>query len=330
VKDIISRLQVKYNATNGSLDPTNHPAMQVPKVEIVDGSEVLYSISARQIEALMFYNLKKSRARMIEYRNGNENFMTLDMLFGRKLYDPLLAFDPNQFRNPQLKITHAKALGGCAPSASTLEVFADLFDEKVPSPIGYIMPKQYKTYTTPSAPANEYTDLPNDYPIKRILIQTYKSGLWWDNIVSEVELNEEEGKRKPWDVNGYDIMMTAMTQYGAYFESFIGQLVSTTANRFFITPNEEYAIGWITYGSQRVYLNSDVHGCECDLVATGSANFRANVQGPIPHGAVPLDCGDQQDPEDWYDVTTKGKVKLRLKAGAATTVNVVLEQLRRY
>ncbi|NVM24083.1 MAG: hypothetical protein HWN68_20180, partial [Desulfobacterales bacterium] len=195
MEEVISRLQVKFNATNSTNDPTAHPAAQVSRIEIVDGSDILYSLSARQIEALMFYNTRKSRGRILEYRNDNENFMVLDMYMGRYLWDPILALDPRKFSNPQLKITHNKALGGGAPDAATLEVFADVFDEKPVTPIGFISAREYYAWTSPASAANEYVDLPNDYPIKRIGIETFKADYWWDNTVSEVELDEENKKR---------------------------------------------------------------------------------------------------------------------------------------
>jgi len=330
MKDIISRIQIKFNATNVTNDPVAHPAAAVSKVEIVDGSEVLYSLSAREIESLMFYNTGKSRARHIDYRGGNENHMILDMMFGTKLFDPLLAFDPTKFSNPKLMITHNKASGLGTPTAATLEVFADLFDEKVPSPIGYIMPKEYFAYTTPSAASNEYIDLPDDYPIKRIMVSTFKAGAWWDNIITEIELNEESGKRKPWEEDAYDIMMTALTKYGPYTEFFTGILSSQTANLFYITPEEEASVAPCGMGFTGVYSAGNTSGCQVNLKADNSVEFRALVSGPMPHGAVPLDCGDQMDPEDWLDVTTKGKIKLRVKAGGTNPVNVVLEQLRKY
>ena len=331
LSEVISKLTVKYNASNNSNDPTAHPAAQVSKVEIVDGSDILYSLSARQIEALLFYNTGKSRGRILEYRNGNENFMVLDMLFGRYLWDPQLALDPRKFTNPQLKITHNKASGGSAPNASTLEVFADVFDEKPVSPMGFISPKEYYSWTSPAAHANEYIDLPNDRPIKRIGIETFKAGAWWDNTVSEIELDEENKKRLPWSLDAYDYMMLVAAKYGQYFETLYGMLSSAAAHMFYVTPEEETGVANMAEGTdQDVYHASITNGCQIELQAAGATQFRAMVSGCYPHGFMPLDCGMQDVIEDWYDVTKKGKVKLRIKAGNSASIKIVLEQLRKY
>lgn len=330
IGDVISRIQVKFNSTNGANLPTEHPAKQISKMEVVDGSDVLFSLSAQQIEALMFLKYKKGRTYELEYRNGVENRMVLDVLWGRSLWDPILAFDPKKFKNPKINITHNKASGGSSPSAATLEVVADCFDEKPVAPIGFLMQKEHHSYTTGASYANEYIDLPNDYPIKRILLNTYKKDLWWDNIVSEVELDEENKKRLPWSHDGYDLMQYAMTEYGPYVESFVGTFPGADAYDWYVTPVEAASVIPSGIGYALPYAEQECTGGYQKLRTTSVLTFRAAVVGYIPHGCIPLDCGDQADHNDWFDVTKKGKVKLRIKAAGSTTFNTVLEQLRKY
>lgn len=329
--EVISQIQVKFNSTNNGHTPTAHPAKQISKVEIVDGSDVLYSLSGQQIEALMFYNKRKGRMYEMEYRNDCENRLVLNLLFGRRLFDPLLAFDPNRFRNPQLKVTHNKALGGSAPDAATLEVFADVFDEKVVTPMGYIMAKVFYEWTTPASAANEYIDLPNDHPIKRIGVMGMKADLWWDNIFSEIELDEENKKRLPWSIDGYDLMQLAIEEYGMYLEGLVGTMPGVAALDVFVTPAEVPNVAVAGIGSNtNPYIDSERVGGYIRLNTAAVQAFRALLAGPIPHGFIPLDCGIQDDHEDWYDVTAKGKVKLRVKAGGSATADIILEQLRKY
>lgn len=331
LSDIISRLQIKFNSTNDGHTPTAHPAAQISKVELVDGSDVLLSLTARQIEALMFYNTKMGRHYEIEYRNDCENRSIYDILFGRYLYDPVLALDPKKYTNPQLKVTHNKASGGSAPDAATLEVFADVFDEKPVSPIGFIMAKEWYSWTSPSSAANEYVDLPNDYPIKRIGIETFKADSWWDNIISEVELDEENKKKLPWSIDGYDLMQLAISEYGLYTEGIVGTTPAVDTLSVYVTPAEVVNCAVAGIGSNtNPYINAEKVGGYVQLNTSAIVAFRLLLGGPIPHGFIPLDCGMQQDHNDWYDVTRKGKVKLRIKAGGTADVKVVLQQLRKY
>jgi hypothetical protein len=332
LSEIISRLQIKFNSTNNGHTPTNHPAKQISKVELVDGSDVLFSLSAQQIEALMFYEYGVGRNYEIEYRNDCENRMVLDILFGRKLWDTDLALDPKKFKNPQLKITHNKALGGSAPDAATLEVFADVFDEKAVSPMGFLMMKELKSYDTGASAANEYTDLPNDFPIRRILLQAYKADAWWDNIFTEIELDEENKRRLPWSLDAYDLMQLAITKYGQYHETLVGTTPSIGTDKvYYITPVEAANVAMCVMGDpSNAYLQGERSGGYIDVEVVAIQAFRALVSGIIPHGVIPLDCGDLMDPADWFDVTTKGKIKLRLKAMGSTTVYIALQQLRKY
>lgn len=331
ISDPISRIQVKFNSTNDGHDATDHFAKQVSKVAIVDGSEVLYSLSAQQIEALMFYEYGKGRNYELEYRNDCENRMVLDLLFGRHLWDPELALDPTRFKNPQIKVTHNKASGGSAPDAATLEIFADIFDEKKITPSGFIMNKEWYEWTTPSAAANEYIDLPNDYPIRRIGIVGYKADLWWDNIFSEIELDEENKKRLPWSLDAYDLMQLAITNYGQYHETLVGTGPSIATHTWFVTPTEVPAPMISVIGDpSNLYIGSETSGGYISCTVAAVSAFRAFIAGTIPHGMIPLDMGLMNVIDDWFDVTEKGKVKLRIKAGGTATAEIVLQQLRKY
>lgn len=332
LSEVISRLQIKFNSTNNGHLHTDHPAKQISKVEIVDGSEVLFQLNGQQIEALMFYETGKSRNYEMECRNGVENRMVLNIYFGRHLWDTLLAFDPTKFKNPQLKITHNLALGGSAPNAATLEVFADVFDEKSVSPIGFLLMKEHYSYTSDSSAANKYIDLPNDFPIRRILVQGYKADSWWDNIFSEIDLDEESGKRHPWNQDAYDLMQLLTEKYGPYTEVLVCTTPAVAANqRWYVTPTEVPGVMLSGIGSSTLMgTDAEATGGYFRIQNTAVQAFRALVRGILPHGVAPLDCGDLNDPEDWYDVTKKGKIRLRLKAGGSATVNVILQQLRKY
>lgn len=333
MSDIISRIQVKFHATNNGNTPTAHHAAQVSRVEIVDGSDVLAYLSARQIEALKFYETLKSRFYLLDYRNDNEMQLTLDMYFGRKLWDKDLALNPTKFKNPQIKITHNKASGGSSPDAATLEVLADVFDEKAVTPVGFLMNKEFYSFTSAAAASNEYVDLPNDHPIRRILVEARKSQTWWDNIITELELDEENQKRRPWNHTGLDLLNFTMESYPQYVERIIGIIPGALSVLYYVTPTEEANGVFMSIGGgASAYCEGQEYpvGGEIYIQAPASTFFRGIIMGGLPHGILPLDLGDLDDMNDWYDVTKKGKIKLRLKAGSSATVNVILQQLRKY
>jgi hypothetical protein len=330
ILDIISRIQIQFHSTNDGHIPTAHHAAQISKVELVDGSDVLGSLSAKEIEALMFFNGKKTPYER-EFRNGVENYLVLDLDFGRKLWDPLLAFDPKRYKNPQLKITHNKASGGSAPNAATLQVMADVFDEKVPTPMGYLMSKEFYSFTSAASAANEYVDLPNDHPIRRILLQTSKAGSWWENLLSEIELDEETGKRRPIELTtAGELVQLANTKYGPASELYVGTFPAVAQQTIFLMATDSAFVFPSPIGATDVYTDAESTGGQQTLTPEAVTVYRALCMGFVPHGVVPLDLGDLDDPTDWFDVTKKGKVRLRLKASGSVTFNVILEQLRKY
>jgi hypothetical protein len=297
----ISRLYVKFNHLNDGHDATAHPAKCVSKIEVVDGSDVLMSLSGMQAEALHFYNSGECRGHELEYRNDvwGESIYALD--FGRFLYDPRLALDPTKFANPQIKITHDKSLGGSSSSEGTLEIFADVFDESPPTPDGFLTAREW--YSFP--------------------------------LSDEARLSEDNDARLPIDMNMVDLMRIAAQQHGEYHETMICFFVELGPKTWYVTPSNKVYVNPSPMGSNPVYTAGENMGGYQDFDAPSDiTGFRAAVHGFEPHGAVPIEFGRQDDPDDWFDVAALGSLQLRLKAGDSTgtdsTSQQVIQQYRKY
>ena len=159
--DPITRISVMVKLTNNGSTPTAHPAAAITRIEIVDGSDILASLSGYECQALSFYHARQNPYANLIYLNDVMALMEYDIYFGRWLYDPEIAFDPKQFKNPQIKITHNLALGGSVPDSMDLRVRADVFDEKVITPLGFLQNKEIYSYSLASS-GNEYIDIPTD------------------------------------------------------------------------------------------------------------------------------------------------------------------------
>ena len=55
----ISRITIQMKGTNSTSVPTAHPAKMLTKIELVDGSNVLYSLNGLQAQAINFYESGK-------------------------------------------------------------------------------------------------------------------------------------------------------------------------------------------------------------------------------------------------------------------------------
>ena len=329
--DPISQIIVKYNWTNGDHVADGHPAKMVSKIEVVDGSEVLASLSGIQAEALHFFNTKECRAQELEYRNGCSGTVLLPIDFGRFLHDTQLAFLPKKFRNPQIKVTHNIALGGSSVSSSSLEIFAHIFDEKAISPIGFLLSKEFFSYTLV---ANQYKsiDLPTDHILRKLLIKALTDNYEITDQFAEVKVSEDNDKKVPYNLDMADLIQFARQKYGEYHEQIVGTYPDIGAQSWWVTPSNKFNIGLFNTYMQVSGWGDESYGGhyrgECSAVCA----WRGNCVGFEPHGCVPLDFGIQDDLNDWYDVTKLGSLILRLKDGSSPsgTGEIITQQLRKY
>lgn len=331
LKDVISRIQIRFEPINNGNTQTGHPALCVSKIELVDGSDVLMSLSGMQAQALDFYDTKQGREYEMDMRNDMPNQEFFNLNFGRYLWDPLLGFDPKKFSNPQLQITHNRALGGSAPDAAYLSVYADVFDEKVVTPVGFLMAKNLKTYTTVASSYEEFK-LPHDYLLRKLLIQTLVANSSFTDNIDELRLSEDNLKKVPFDGGIYEFIAGIMKKYPLYQE-IIAQTLPTTGgnNTTYCTPGEVVNVTPGVRGSATVYQNATNGGGVCTLYSSAAAECHSLVTGYMPHGCLPVEFGDPNLMEDWYDITKIGSLELRLHAVAGSvSVNTLLQQLRKY
>jgi hypothetical protein len=328
--DIVSRLQVRFNIVNGSETPTDHPAKVASKVEIVDGSDVLMSMSGQQIEAMDFYDTWKSRSYELEYSLAYPMQLILNLNFGRWLNDPDFAFDCSRFRNPQLKITHNKALGGSVPSSMNLQVLADVFDEKRVSPRAFLSSKEFNSYT-PVASSYKTVDMPTDYILRKMLVKSlYYPNSYTDNI-DEIRLDENNLKKIPLDLNMFHYLGSIESTYPMY-EEMLCMTVASPAVPVYCTPGEYASIAPNQYGYSTAYVSSETAGGKFSMYGASVSRTRALVKGWLPHCCLPIEFGDQNDPSDWYDIRAIKDLNLRLHhaSGIGGTVEIITQQLRPY
>ena len=331
--DPISRISILMKLTNNGSTPTDHPAKALVKAEIVDGSDILASLSGIQMQALSFYNNKKEPYFNNIFLDDVMSLMELSFDFGRSLYDPDLAFDPKNFKNPQLKIQHNLAAGGSAPDSMDLRVRADIFDGKTVSPMGYLMPKEFYNYSLASS-GNEYIDLPVDHPIRMIMIMSRAAAKAPYEQYNQIKIDEDENKKVLIEGYASDLFKTIAGRYPLWADRLYGN-APTTGLPHFITPTFDAYPSLNAEGTNAaIYAEAFVNGGTKTIYGSAAANFHGLYSGQAPHGALPIPMGDQNDLEDWWDVTNLAKARLRITAGSAvessSTCQVVTQQLRKY
>jgi hypothetical protein len=327
----VSRFQIRFEPINNGNSPTAHPAKCVSKVELVDGSDVLMSLSGMEAQALDYYDTGQGREYEMDMRNDMPNQEFFNLNFGRKLWDPQLAFDPKKFSNPQLKITHDRSLGGSAPDAAYLTVYADVFDEKAITPIGWLMAKEFNTRTSVAGAYNE-VDLPKDYPLRKLLFQALLAGYTFTDNIDDLRIDENNQKKLPFDGGIYEFITGIFKKYPLFKEIIAHTMPQAAANNYlYVTPGEYVSVVIGALGSATTYVNASGGGGRSTIYTSAVAECRSMVTGYMPHGVLPVEFGDPMEIEDWYDITKVGSLKVRThEVQSAVTVNLILQQLRKY
>jgi len=337
VKDPISQIVICYDEMHvGSGSAQGHPAECVTKIELIDGSDVLYSLSGVEAQAVDYYHNHIEPANRMRYLNTNYAYMVFNINFGRYLYDPELALDPARFSNLKLRITIDRGAGGTASVAGRLRVIAHLFDEKTISPIGFLMQKEVKTYTLGDS-SHEYTDLPLDHPYRKLFIRGQRDSYTYDNQIANIKLSEDGDKKVPFNQSSYNLVRGVISQTKPYCEGIKG--AGHPAGRFyFCTPCFDVTFAgaqWrnVTQTDNVPHFYGGAGGYFEECQVTGAGNWSAICQGWLPHAVLEIPFGLQGDIADWYDVSGLGNLKLDITGGGSVGTayaQIMLQQLRRY
>ncbi|MDP2366411.1 MAG: hypothetical protein Q8M94_21875 [Ignavibacteria bacterium] len=333
LSDVISRLSLDIYAVNSAAVPTAHPAKIISKIELVDGSDVLWGLSGPEALALMFYQNKRTPIVLNNYISGEWARCIMDINFGRILYDKQLAFDPKKFKNPQLKISYTLLNGGAAPGSGGFKVMADVFDQKEVAPVGFLSAKEIISYT-PASGANEYIDIPTDRTLKSLIVFARKLKTFPIVDVSSVKLSEDNDKRIIVEDSMSQIQKLFHGQYPDLTEHF-QKSGSAAAERLYCMTSY---IGCIAAMNREAAVNvftaTTPSSGFTDISGGTGASIHGIINGYAPFGSLILPLGDPADIDDWYDVSKVGKLEMRIKAGtgvtADSTCEVVTEQLREY
>ena len=211
VKDPITEFIIQVYATNyGARNIQSPIARCVSKIELVDGSDVLFSLNGHQTIALAFYDAGIMPARKIAEFPGYSQVDHFPIRFGRFSGDPVLAFDPTKFTNPQLKITWDLATvntidsDGFIADSGRLTVIAKIMEEPAAAPTGFLMNKEHYSFTTAGS-GDETIDLPTDYPYRKLLVRPYKTLTEITSVITDLKLSIDQGKFVPFDLASMDL-----------------------------------------------------------------------------------------------------------------------------
>ncbi len=333
LSDVIARIQINLEVEMDGTVLGAHPAEVISNIELVDGSNVLFSMSGKEAQALDYYQTGQMPFNAITDRAGNDCISTFNINFGRSLFDTELALDPTKFGNPQLKITHNYAACGGTPGAARIEVRAFLFGDKEAAPTGFLMSKEFYQFTSGVVGTYHTIDMPVDYKTRRYMIMGVAAGYFVQQVVNNIRLDENNQSKVPYDSDVWHLLKwlhqayPRIQEYGHFLFSSSGKVI-------YASPTQDIVVNGagVTDGNS---VGPTVVPTKMPITLDAEASEEGNavISGYDPHYSFILPLGNPDDPADWYDVTKVGNLKLRLKAGSAGVngvVELVTEQLRTY
>jgi len=330
----ITRMDFIWRKTNTNRTPIAHPACIVPSIQIVDGADVLASLSGGQTQAYAYYKTGLIPGSKPSYEVGSWSIQCASIYFGRHMWDPVLALDPKRFSNVQIKITHNLALGGATGTVADLSIYAHVFDEKVVQPIGFHMYKDIYSFL-PVANAWVYIDLPSDHKIRSIMFgaeQCTDSPEW---NLNAIKIDEAEGRR----ILVQSLMERYLYQNAArdpvYMEHIEYRPAATTAFAFYAAPHWERSFVGLSAGAADGVGYVQENGCVYHTTKeTAVSVVEGWAQGHCPFGQVYIPFGEQSDADGGWDIAKAGSGRVSLQAAAAPVVaqavRVYVEQIRKY
>ena len=293
----------------------------ISKIELVDGAKVMLSVSGRAAQAAAFYASGVMPLNQHSLTVGGIVTAVVPIFFGRALWDELYAFRPDVFDNPQLRITFDEDAANTSTVVNSLAVLAAVDDSpKSGKANGFLFLREHKSYPM-AASAVEYTQLPTDYPIRRLFLQGLSTDHDTVTLFGDVKISIENDRVIPIDITFEQLFEMVSARYGPVSENHILDAV-VTAKTLFPTTCQDNDIrinydGTAFVTAQSLFAVATYTGEQIALAA--SVDIKADtgiVSGYLPHGVLPIDFGDPMDPETWLPVAGISNIRAEIEGSS--------------
>ena len=333
MQDPISSIVLGFEFSKTDHIVTLHPMASITKIELVDGSDVLYSLDGYEAEALDWYNNGGNlRSNYNMQQTASDVSRYVGIHFGRHLWDEEYAFDPKMFTNPQLRITLDIDAWAAAADYLYITAWANLFDERPVSLKGFFMSKELKQWTMADN-THEYTDLPTDYPYEGIYVRAYLAGTEPNSCIENIKISEDQDKKIPFDMGGQEVLRCMLNNYPPVSEEIVCS-PHTVARYVWVTPTTRvHAVGqpWAAAAADQGTTCYNGEGGRLSIItASAASNTQVIVRGYVPHCVYRLPCSVRENPDTYYDVTRIGSLRADIEGAAAAQGFIFLQQLRGY
>lgn len=341
-KDPLSAIGLQFEGTNGGTsNKSNWMSDIITKIEIVDGSDVLLSLSLKQAQALQTYKTGKMPYINFEEAAGGTGKDEVLLLFGRYLWDGEYYLDLTKFSNPQLKITtdedviRAMSATGWLSGSFKVSITAFIIAEGAATAKAFFMQKEVYNFTAATS-GDEHVDLPRDYPYVSMMLNSTIKLSDCHELITKFKMSCDSDKFVPLD------------QYTKFYQEQHENMLDPLQMRCILfrknMENPEFPIYYnprITYTpkvAKRIVGSDWMWSGAADLLLYGDTGAAvtaeeqvwATIVGGSLHNTIYVPFGLMANPETYFSVADWNEIKLILAQGAAGSIKITLQQLRTF
>jgi hypothetical protein len=336
VRDPISSIYYDIEATNGaSWNQANTIAQNVQALEILDGANVIFSLTGAQLAAKACYDRGFFPYMMIDEMPGSQQSLSGTIQFGRWFGDTSYALDPTKFSNLQMRLTWnlatVRAIGATSFVTGTgrFTALANIMEGSAPPP-ACLTTRQHYAFTT-AAGGVTYVDIPTDRRIKSILVRSAQAV--WGGIpgINRVKLTCDQDKFVPFDLLFNELVGYVCNRNSPFMYKHACMLQNTTVFSPVMKYDEQVNFQGYQGDTVLLYTNNGAGFGTVNQLTGGAADanmrsYAANVMGWFPYNTVQIDLGEWDDPASWLDATLSNSIQLQLTNNVANGVaSVCLE-----
>ena len=312
----------------------------ISKIEVVDGSDVLFSMDMREAMGLQRYANNEVPKMLIDLGINAVCDAHVKMRFGRDDSDQEWMLDPRKFVNPQIKITYNLPVGalGFVAGQQTFTLKATVCENPTTDPMGFLMAKHIYQWAK-GITGDETIDMPRDYLYRLLLLRVYDGIFSTHTEFSRWKLSCDIDRFVPFEIAGDDLSKKEISRYG------IGHQVSGTTGddpqQNYVHHPFGYSHGMSQFGcaaGAAMYVRGSSPWINLPSLAADATIEAARYtewccQGFEYNNCLPYPFGNLRDPQEFFDPTSYKSVRLiitQANKGNLKDSGVVLQQVRPY
>lgn len=344
-KGLLSCIQLNVRATHGATAARRDlkPIDALEKLElIVNGSQVVKSLSGRQVRAMMFYQkMKQPEAFTSNYASASSR-IDLFINLGRHFHDMDYMLDLGKVNDPELRITYdftkTTELGwikGEAMTSPYRDTICHLLRESAVVPKGYIKTHEIYRFTNPVS-KKENMIIPRGPMYSNLYLQSFyrDSGLAF--TLDEVEVNIDNGRLIPLRLAMSEFMDMVAANYG---DIFVRELTDYAPGLGIplVPPLENGKFTPFLWGEDisETFCCAALWGNMAWFFAyafgggrlTTAYKYMIDWEGLFPYSVAPIPIFNPWDERFWIDSSVLGDFWVRFEGAATGSTSCVVKLL---